>query len=365
MKGKVIMEIGSNFEFDYNLLNNDLNKLVDNIEFNTKNIKYFDTGRNVIKYILKYKFNENKNCLLPDYLCESVIHPFQELNYGYKYYKVDSNFNIMLKDLESKLVGNDIILFINYFGFIQSDAILNKLKNLKEKYNLTIIEDATHSIFSKKDIDFSGDYIISSLRKWLPIPDGAVLMTDNTLNDIEDKNSYNKFTFNNLLGQFLKEKYLNNADIDKEIFLEKFSEAEEYIDSENNSINKITDWSYYILNRIDYSSLKEKRRDNYKILLNGLISNPNIDIIFDKLTFNVVPLGFPIKVANRKELKNHLINNNIYPPIHWKLSNDIPDNEHNVELSKSILTIPCDQRYGKEEMLYIIDTIKDFYDLGE
>jgi hypothetical protein len=61
----------------------------------------------------------------------------------------------------------------------------------------------------------------------------------------------------------------------------------------------------------------------------------------------------------REIYRKKLINSNIYPPIHWELPEDIPltfKYEH--DLSKRILSIPIDQRYGLKEMGYIINKLK-------
>jgi len=46
-----------------------------------------------------------------------------------------------------------------------------------------------------------------------------------------------------------------------------------------------------------------------------------------------------------------LFDDNIYPPIHWNIDNIVPDEfEESHVLSHHIMTLPCDQRYGKNDM---------------
>lgn len=90
--------------------------------------------------------------------------------------------------------------------------------------------------------------------------------------------------------------------------------------------------------------------------MNGLKDEVEIKPIFKKLPLGVCPLGFPIIVENRNELKNKLIENMIYPPIHWELPDAINRRHFPLSwyISEHILTIPIDQRYTEKEMEYIL-----------
>jgi dTDP-4-amino-4,6-dideoxygalactose transaminase len=105
----------------------------------------------------------------------------------------------------------------------------------------------------------------------------------------------------------------------------------------------------------DYQTIAQTRRANYANLADKLA-----DIaLYKYLDDNTVPLGFPIKVHNRDEVRRALFDQQIYPPIHWEISDCIPGNfvtSH--ELSSHIMTIPCDQRYDLDDMARIADLIK-------
>jgi hypothetical protein len=96
------------------------------------------------------------------------------------------------------------------------------------------------------------------------------------------------------------------------------------------------------------------RRENYIMLWNALSDFS----LCGELRDEVVPLGFPIKVSNRDILQSLFFQANIFPPVHWNISEIIPrDFKESHRLSREELTLPCDQRYGKEEMSKIIDVI--------
>ena len=361
----MMKEIGSDFEFNFSLFEgNKKYNIKKYIGYHKNNFKYFTTGRSALKYLLRYLIEDDSRFLLPSYLCESILSPLKELDIDYKFYKINKNLQINIEDLKSKIKKDDIIIVLHYFGFTQPDNILRKLNKTKEEYNSIIIEDTTHSVFTNNEFNgIIGDYIITSLRKWLPIPDGAFLASNFSLGDYEIDKGYNYFSFNNLLGQFLKYYYLNKKNIKKDIFLNIFEKAESYIDKNKNNITEITDFSYNILKKINYKEIKLKRQNNYRELLSNLINLKDIKILYNNINENIVPLGFPIIVNDRENLKKFLIKEEIYPPVHWKLPKEISSQKFNksIEVSKSILTIPCDQRYNIEDMKHISEKILDYY----
>ena len=74
-----------------------------------------------------------------------------------------------------------------------------------------------------------------------------------------------------------------------------------------------------------------------------------------------VALGMVMCVVDRDALFKHLIQNGVYCNIHWRENESTAQFEDSRYLSQHCLTLPCDQRYGIEQMNHIYKTIKDFY----
>ena len=175
------MEIGSDFEL--NIVN--LKETGDNIFQYLKEYKvvYTDSGRSAA-YILNNLLKPGI-ALLPSYVCESVIQVYEN-DFEVQFYKIKRDFSIDWEDFEKKLNHNVAVVYLmHYFGRLQTKDILLQILQTKEKYGFTIIEDSTHSIFTK--VRTIGDYCICSLRKWFPIPDGGVLYTSKGLEEIHLK----------------------------------------------------------------------------------------------------------------------------------------------------------------------------------
>jgi dTDP-4-amino-4,6-dideoxygalactose transaminase len=117
----------------------------------------------------------------------------------------------------------------------------------------------------------------------------------------------------------------------------------------------MSELSALILDRmVDWPELRQRRRANYQFLtgeLHGLA-------LFPELPPDVVPLGCPVRLPERDKVRERLIKQNIYPPIHWHLAGTVPESfvaSH--RLAADILTLPCDQRYAFDDMERIVDGV--------
>ena len=225
-----------------------------------------------------------------------------------------------------------------------------------------IIEDITHSLYTKhpKFIGF-GDYVLGSLRKWLPIPDGAFLSSTNLIPDFPVDDGYNEYSFNYFVAQVMKGIYLHNTDLNKDQFLKINQQAIKSLFSDY-TIRNMTSVSQRYISSYDMESLIKQRIKNYDYLVEKTRNLSFIKPIFTRLE-GQVPFGFVVLCEQRDKLLKYLIDNNIYCNIHWKLTNECSNSDDVSEkLSQRILTIPCDQRYGKKEMDYIIHILEAFDD---
>ena len=72
-----------------------------------------------------------------------------------------------------------------------------------------------------------------------------------------------------------------------------------------------------------------------------------------------VPIFVPKN--RRNELKQYLINNEIYCPIHWPVSKFHQLDDKTQYIYENELSLVCDQRYIEEDMYRMVKTIKQFW----
>jgi len=356
------MEIGSEFHISSN------NKLTEK-EFIFKDNNYLlNYGRTALKFLMESlkDMKPTKGILLPNYLCESIILPLTDIGIPFEFYKVDKHFKVVLNDLEGLLKPDWAVLVLDYFNIRQDKEILNYLQIIK-KTNI-IVEDITHSLFDQKDP--IGHFQIASLRKWLGIPSGSLIRDfykGNLQNYVlpetceENRSVIQKRLYAATLKSFYIENGLNNDT--KLKFLDLFAESEMILDTSDIKVQYIDEISKEIIHHYDFKTMMGIRKRNYKFLFDDLSKIQEIEVMNGVPNRNKVPLGFPINVQDRDALRSSLIKEQIYPPVHWPLPKELllEPTDDILNISKSILTLPCDQRYSETDMKRVVNVIKNHY----
>ena len=153
------MEIGSEFEWDSELR-----------EKKNKNIKFPEveddvltfSGRTSIELILN-NLQKAKMAMLPSYCCESILQPFRKAGIEICFYEVnyDGKLTINLDILDEA----NILFWCNYFGY---NIEMPNIFEFKQRGGI-VIEDITHSFFSEHSYHKQSDFLVASIRKWLPV----------------------------------------------------------------------------------------------------------------------------------------------------------------------------------------------------
>lgn len=289
------------------------------------------SGRTAIEAVLK-RIPEAHTALLPSYCCDSMIVPFRNAGIGVSFYKVEWD-----EGLRIEIDGTaDILLWCNYFGF----------KNEMPDFSGVIVEDITHSLFSKVPSHPQSDYLVGSLRKWEPINCGGYCSVEMIGEEPSEEFIELKKTAMEMKTEYLQEPKAEK----KEQFLKLFGNSNHWL-AENYSGRIIDPFSRDYLERIDVEKQREKRRNNARVLYEGLINN--VQFMFSEKDMDC-PLFVPILVPHRNEVRAHLTKNEIYCPVHWPRPEGCESNIYEQELS-----LICDQRYGTEDMKRIVSVIKE------
>jgi hypothetical protein len=351
----VFKEIGSEFWLD-NILEESKND-VPNWLTKYGDVVLTTSGRGAISLLLQQLAPVNKSVLLPAYICDSVILPFIEHGYTCHFYEVDKGLSPKI-ELNS-FVNVGVFLHMGYFGFSTNSNLLNAIQYFKKKSTI-IIEDVTHTLFSEFNRYEENDFYVGSIRKWFGVPSGGFLASSKR--SVKRPVSTNDdFSMLRKAALSTKGKYMKtNDDSLKSIFLSQFSDAEILLDEDLNPYC-IDSTSIKLINSLDVDELISRRRENLKVLLEGLESISFLASPFKYLANNECPLFYPVMVKNnRNDVRKKLIDERIYCPIHWPVPAQIKETDlcSTLEIYNTILSIPCDQRYGIIEMERIILILK-------
>lgn len=347
-------EIGSEFSLysDHDLYFQRLRRL-------EQSILYLRSGRDAIGYVADLFKMRTGTILLPAYCCESMIDPFKLRGFVVKFYPIEIDLSIAISNLES--VINDTspiaILLMNFYGVSETNKCVDYVKN---KYpNIIIIEDITHTIFDLfQFINPNVDFYVGSIRKWLGIYDGALVISNCNLPKIK----YIKTEFVELrtMALKIKEEY-NHSKLPtlKEEFRRLFILAESTLGNGEVPI-RISPESEDLLFEIDVSSIRKKRFWNAKIMLQLLQNIPEVKMLESTThLLNGTPFCIPILINDRDRIQYYLAENGVYTQILWPLTQEAREASSFAEyIEKSMLSIPIDQRYDFDDMVRVSELLK-------
>jgi len=347
------MELGSEFNLslsELSIKNNNIQKWLADYRY----CVFFDSGRSALKHLSASLIAQDR-ILMPEFICESVTNCFMQQEIVY--YKIHDDLTIDLNDLASKIHGTKVIFLMHYFGHIQPEKSLIKIQEIARINNCIIIEDTTHSIFSSRST--IGDYQICSIRKWLPIPKGGILYAKEDKHGIFKAVSYKQSAENDrAYAMILKDLFLNEGYDFNAIYRSMFASCEKALDQQN-EIRLMSDFAMFILTCFDVEGLKNKRIHNYMLLketLKRMKVHPVVPICKDEC-----PLVFPIYSSDRDKLRGYLMDNKIYCAIHWPFDGaDVENRTYAVSCAEHLISLPIDQRYNDEEIIYQANILKQF-----
>jgi hypothetical protein len=196
------------------------------------------------------------------------------------------------------------------------------------------------------------DYAFVSLRKWMGVATGA---------EIEGLDSVNlsacPYAEVKIQAMRAKYYYLNgNLSVEKTAFLEAFARFGKLLESDYRNYG-MDDLSYALLKLQDLEQMREQRRVNASYLHENL----QFDFL-GELSDKSCPLFVPVIItshAEREKLRKALVGAQIYCPVHWPKNSLITPGMKVNQLFDSELSLICDQRYGLEEMAFIVKKIKE------
>ncbi|GKW45331.1 DegT/DnrJ/EryC1/StrS family aminotransferase [Planococcus sp. NCCP-2050] len=353
------MEIGSEFWLE-SVDENSKRKTPDFLK-EYKNVILTSSGRGAITHLLQQIQPKRKSALLPAYICESVIIPFIEMGYECNYYEVDEN---LIPSLESIRKYKDVGVFLHlgYYGFSTNSNLEEVLKSFCENSTI-VIEDVTHSLFSKFIRSKFNHFYVGSIRKWFGIPSGGFLASKEILDSkLEEKPFFSSKRLEALIN---KRNYIETGNVElKDKALSQFSEAEKNINNDFYPY-QIDRLSFEIINSINEEELIRKRKHNYLILTSSLKEVSYLQHVTLKNDDNTCPMFFPVFIEGelRNMVRSKLAEQGIYCPIHWPIPPQIDTDTISAtkRIYEHILSIPCDQRYDGKDMERILTVLKSIY----
>ncbi len=328
---------------------------------------FVGTGRDALKSILKLgmKSQKWKRLWVPSYFCQTVVRSILETGIAVDCYN-SWRPGVMGSNDGPCTIGGDVVLVVNHFGLSSKSNM-----NLAQGSPAAIIEDHTHDPWSGWAHKSRADYCISSLRKVLPIPDGAVLWSPLNLDlpacpKLDE--AHRLAVERKLESMKLKQRYLQGELANKSAYLALAKSGEGAFS--RGEVSAISPWSAERIGSFPVAKWRNVRKLNHRALCQGICSLSGIRVLRAPQSSDTVPFSCILifDSAKRTEyLRTELIRARIYPAILWPMDDPATRgvSQEDVDTSRRMLSLHCDMRYSQSDMAYLGETIRTLNDTFE
>lgn len=287
---------------------------------------------------------------MPSYLCPSMLEGVpRHIHSRLEFFQVDPSLQIDDRKWLGRVQKGDLVFLIDYFGFPADTSLVSALKG-KDAW---VVEDASQALLSARAIP-DADFALFSPRKFLGVPDGGIMYIGAKATDafrgVRLQPPSAEWSLNTLRASVLRAEFDRHGGPKEWFDVFRRNEADIPVGSYGMSQTS----ELLLRSAVDYDLAARKRIANYKFLLQHL----RPWALFPDLPLGVTPIGFPVRLPNRETVRQALFSVQIYPAIHWDLGRAVPlSYAESHRLSQCLLTLPCDQRYGEEEMSRICNSV--------
>ena len=301
-----------------------------------KGVARLNTGRAAIWHA--FRLSGCNAIWIPYYQCESVREFLTKKRCTIKYYHQDRSFN----PIDLKPAQDEAVLLVNYYGIMS----YGRMCELARQYEHVIIDNCQAFFCQPLPDAFS----VYSARKFVGVADGSYVIGAN--------------------AELFVEEYPQGYSSDTAAFLmtrieygcegkgyEMRAINEDRVDAED--LMRMSKLTRAMLDGADYEVNLRKRRENFETAcrLFGDINKINPTRYFDETT---VPMVYPLVVEDDALLGKLLAAKHFQG--HWwnYITKELPKDTFEHWLSRYLIPITIDQRYGREDMEYLHSIVDNY-----
>ncbi|WP_327438521.1 hypothetical protein [Pseudomonas donghuensis] len=271
---------------------------------------------------------------VPRYICDAMLAPLKVVGIAVEFYTLEEDFSVAA-DLQ--LQADEWLLYVNYFGLcsLQQQRLLQRFNPAQ------VVFDHAQAFFTPP-LDCLAT--IYSPRKFFGLPDGGLMVT--RLPGVEpaevDEGALLRAT--HLLKRLAGTPESGYAD---------YQNAERSLeDVEPKRMSVLTE---RLFTSIDYAAVKEKRNENFRFLHHALAGSNTLSLDLDLVDG---PLCYPMlpttSVSHASLAKQRIFVARYWPDV---MARTCPGDRERL-FCERLLPLSCDQRYGKSDLLNVINTVK-------
>ena len=320
---------------------------------------FFASGRAALLALCRQwmEVHSQARLFVPEYFCSEVVCYLRSGGITVAFYT--DNPQRVGPDFTSLTVSSwDMVLAVNYFGVRSSDGWTAWRDDNPE---VAFIEDHTHDPQSLWARSSSADFAFASLRKTLPVPDGAITWSPRDLPLPEAVLGGVTFASSLQLAAMMhKRRYLDYGETRPELkhaFLRLQERSENELSELRNGA--MSAWSLDHVCQGIPTAWRNRRERNVRSLLSLAPRVQDGQPLFTSWPAGHCPFNAVYVFddeGTREVTRKRLISAHIYTPVHWQVQNG---GEASVGLSKRILTIPLDFRCDDADIARIASILTE------
>lgn len=313
----------------------------------------FRSGRDALKAVAAAYKGSYTQVLLPALCCESMVSPFTMHGILPVFYQLKVDYTADIADVRRKVTQDTILLYGSYFGIDPFGG--DELLQLQTEYpGVLFLEDRTQDVLWQGERSFDPDVTVASIRKWTAIGDGGLLWSKH--GRVFSGSKETEFSRMRQEAMQLKSQYLVEGIPEmKDTYRELLGTAAEMLDASADAF-VMTEESKQLLEKLDIARIYAKRQINARTLQEELEGSEKLKFITQAPEKST--LYFPVLVNDQYQVQTDLAQKGVYCPVIWPIPQEALGvcrvSEH---AAAHILAVPCDHRYGPEDMRYIAQQI--------
>lgn len=317
---------------------------------------FYGSGRDALRGLVDHGIARRgwRRLWLPAFLCQEVVAAARSTGIELAVYPDDPRRPVELP--AASLRAGDAVLVLDTFG------LREPLSTAEAPAEVDLIEDHSHDLGSDWARHSHAAFALGSLRKTLPVPDGGVVWSPRGLALPDEPpltDTRRRAWASKSAAMLLKRLYLDGLAVSKDTYRSLAADGEDHI--AEGAVSAASPLTRALLPLFPLARWAQTRRANRQALSRMLAQVEWLRVLEpadpEATGFSVVLV---VDTAERRErLRRGLIEHRIYPAVLWPLERTVvPVPEDAIDLSRRILSLHCDFRYGPEDMARVADAVR-------
>jgi hypothetical protein len=318
---------------------------------------YWHSGRDALRALVAMHPTRFSRVFFPSFYCQDVPVALQADGVPVLVYADAPDALEQGMDVGGLRAG-DAVVASNTLGLRAQSPLSAPLPE-----GVTLVEDHTHAPFSSWAASSRAHFAFASLRKWLPVPDGARLWSPAGLR-VPDAPALDAqhaaVTLRRLSGMLLKSRYLAGEAVDKPAFRELLVDGEHQIGQ--GAPGAMSPMSRALVDVLPTRSYLATRLANFEEARDHLQGIPGLAVLSPN-GVGAVPFAVTLMLGTgelRDALRAGLAAERIYGAVLWPIDatrvQGVPD--AHAALSSRVLSLHCDHRYSKKDMERVASAVR-------